>query len=316
MATKPKRGRCERWGKPRANVRDWLKYNEQLVVRGEFLLDVEWVKNWDKELATMNHDKRGRPFQFPHSLIELQAVWNQWVGVRAVEGLTRKLVEFSRLPAFDDYSTINRRISKIDAAIELPKEGFCSVSTDGTGIKMHHAGEYRQQKYRTKKRRWIKITMSANPLTKDLLAVEVSLDGEGQSEPDIAEEHMKMLHKNGKEILKFWGDGAFDKIKFFNWLDQHNIESAIPPRDNASTNANGSMRRLREVFDYKTQSWNDWAMEKQYGKRWLGTEVMFSAVKGIFGEDTRAKNPISACQEAKRKFWAYHRMKRYAITKV
>ena len=316
MATKPKRDKKARWGKPRTDVRDWLKYNEQLVVRGEFLLDLDWVENWDKELAAMNRGKRGRPFEFPESLIKLQAVWNQWVGVRAVEGLTRKLVAHSTLPAFDDYSTINRRISKVDATIELPKEGFCSVSTDGTGIKMHHAGEHRQVKFGTKKRRWLKVVISANPFKKELLAVEVSIDGEGKSEADIAQDHMSMLHQNGKEILKFWGDGAFDTIDFFNWLEHHNIESAIPPRDSASTNANGSMRRLREVFDYQIKTWDEWARDKQYGKRWLGTEVIISAVKGIFGEDTRAKNVESACLEAKRKFWAYESMRRYAISHV
>lgn len=316
MATKPKRGNGEKWGKPRTDVRDWPTYNEQLVVRGEFLLDLEWVDYWDKELAVMNRGKRGRPFEFPHSLIEQQAVWNQWVGLRGVEGITRMLVEFAQLPEFNDYSTIHRRIPKINTTIKLPKEGFCSVSTDGTGMKMHHAGEHRQVKYGTKSRRWIKVTISANPLTKDLLAVEVSLDGEGKSEPDIAREHMGMLQENGKEILKFWGDGAFDKIEFFNWLEEHEIESAIPPRDNASTNANGSMRRLREVFEYQTKTWDDWARDKQYGKRWLGTEVLISAVKGIFGEDTRAKNASSACLEAKRKFWAYSRMRQYAITNI
>ncbi|MEK6874614.1 MAG: hypothetical protein AABX52_02590 [Nanoarchaeota archaeon] len=71
--------------------------------------------------------------------------------MRQVEGITRALVNLAGLPDFDDYSTINRRVSKIDPCFELPKHGFCSASTDDTRMKMHHAGEYRRIKYGGKK---------------------------------------------------------------------------------------------------------------------------------------------------------------------
>ena len=312
MAKKPKRENGKRWGPKRTDKRDWLKINEELVVRGEFLIDIDWMKSWDKELEVMNSRKKGRPYEFPESLIELQAVWNQWIGVRQIEGLTRQLVAIAKLPEFNDYSTICRRIHKINTSFELPKHGFCSVSTDGTGMKMHNAGEYRQIKYGGKMRRWLKVVISANPLTKDLLDLEVDMDGEGNSEPDIAMQHMKNLWSFGITIDKFWGDGAFDVLKLFNLLEEHGTESAIPPRDDASKNANGSMRRLREVFDYQTKSWNDWTRDKQYGKRWLGTEGIFSSVKGIFGENTKAKTPETACLEVRRRFWAYEKMRKYA----
>jgi hypothetical protein len=34
-------GNGGRWGNKRLNARDWAEYNEELVVRGEFLLPVE-----------------------------------------------------------------------------------------------------------------------------------------------------------------------------------------------------------------------------------------------------------------------------------
>lgn len=312
MATKPKREKGVRWGKEREDRRTWPAYNEELVVRGRFLLDVDWVRSWDQELKEMNEGKRGRPYEFPESLIKLQAVWNQYVGVRGVEGITRELVVCAQLPEFNDYSAINRRIRELDLSFDLPKSGFCSVSTDGTGMKMHNAGEYRQIKYGERKRRWIEVVISANPLTKDILDVEVNLDGEGIGEPGIAIRHLNDLWDQGIIVDKFWGDGKYDVIALFNLLEQHGTESAIPPRDNASDNANGSMRRAREVAEYKSKLWEDWTRDKQYGKRWLGTEGVISSVKGIFGEHTRAKTPETACLEAKRKFWAYERMRKYA----
>lgn len=314
MATKPKHEKGKRWGKKRIDNRDWKKYTEELVVRGEFLLDFEWVGSWADELELMNQGKRGRPFEFPESLISQQAVWNQWVGCRGVEGITRALVKVAQLPEFNDYSTINRRVRKIESCFALPKHGFCSVSTDRTGIKMHHAGEYRKIKYGGKKRRWICVTLSANPLTKELLDLDVSIEGDAESEPDIAMQHLTNLYSFGISVDKFWGDGSYDVLELFNLLEQHGTESAIPPRDNSSEKAHGSMRRAREVAEYQLQSWNDWAQEKQYGKRWLGTEGIFSAVKGIFGEHTRAKTRENACREAGRKFWAYEQMKKYAKT--
>lgn len=63
--TKTKR---KRWGKKRTFVRNWKEYNEELVRRGTFYLDLDWVKNWKRELAEMNKNKVGRPFEFPESL--------------------------------------------------------------------------------------------------------------------------------------------------------------------------------------------------------------------------------------------------------
>ncbi len=311
----------KRWksstGRPYTDNRNWSKYTEELIVRGEFLLDMNLVKNWDKELEEMNSSKRGRPYVFPKSLIELQAIWHQWLNLRSIEGLTRQFVNFSELPKFNDYSTIARRINKVETFFELPKTGFCSTSTDGSGTKMNQAGEYREDKYGKKKKKdWLKVTITANPFTKELLAVDVYVEGQGPSEPEIAMEHLNYLWSNNITVDKFWGDGAFDVLELFNLLEQHGTESAIPPRDNASKNSNGSMRRLREVFEYQTKTWAEWARDKQYGKRWLGTEGIFSAIKRIFGEKTRAKSIETMCNDIKRRFWAYETMRKYAKAQI
>lgn len=307
----------KRWGTKFIDKRVWSSYNEELVVRGEFLLDLDWIKSWDKELKEMNKRKKGAPFEFPDSLIKLQAVLNQWIGVRQIEGITRDLVKFSGLPDYDDYSTVYRRVIKINSSFQLPKNGFCSLACDGSGIKMNQAGEYKYDLYgRKKKKKWLKVTISANPLTKDLLDLDVCIDGEGLSEPDTAMKHLENLWSNNIIVDKFWGDGAFDVLELFNLLERHSTESAIPPRDNASKNSNGSMRRLMEVFEYQTKTWAEWARDKQYGKRWLGTEGIFSAIKRIFGEKTRSKNVETMCNEIKRRFWAYETMRKYAKAQI
>ena len=140
---KPKK----RWGKKKKYKRVWKDYNEELVIRGTFYLDFEWVKNWDKELREMNKEKVGSPYIFPDSLIKLQAVWLQFTDLRGAEGITRKVVEVGKLPEYNDYSTISRRVNAMSTKIALPEGKDIHVSTDLTGMKMNMSGEYFQAKY-------------------------------------------------------------------------------------------------------------------------------------------------------------------------
>ena len=45
--------------------RNWPEYNAQLVRRCEFYLDLQCVKNWNKELRKMNRKKSGAPLDIP-----------------------------------------------------------------------------------------------------------------------------------------------------------------------------------------------------------------------------------------------------------
>ena len=299
----------ERWGKKFVDNRDWSKYNEELVVRGEFLIELGWVKSWDSELDAMNSGKVGAKYEFPESLIRLQAVWHQWVDYRGIEGVTRKLAEMAELRSFNDYSTISRRVNKTKIEFTLPQSGSCCVATDGSGMKFENAGEYRSRMY-GKRRKYIKVVISADPIKRKLLDCEVSVEGEGLSEPDAAEKHMNSLLMQGITVKKFWGDGSFDDLDLFAFLEENSIGSAIKIRKSAV--AKGDGLRDKEVLQYKKMGYRKWAQHRDYGMRWTGTEGIFSAVKRKFGEQTRSHKIENAFSEVKRKFWAYDTMKAYA----
>ncbi len=201
----------ERWGKKFVDNRDWKSYNEELVVRGTFYLDFDWVKNWDKELKKMNKNKIGAPYQFPESLIKLQGVWGQWIDYRGIEGITRKLAEYGLVPRYNDFSTVNRRVNKIDIEFILPTDKNVCASSDGSGMKMNNGGAYRERKYGIGRKKYIKVTITADPKEKKLLKCTVEIEGEGKSEPDIAQKHMEEIMEEGKKIEKFFGDGGLDK---------------------------------------------------------------------------------------------------------
>ena len=58
-----------RWGKTYKDKRNWKEYNEELVIRGTFFFDFDFVDQWDSELEKMNLGKRGSPFLYPYDLL-------------------------------------------------------------------------------------------------------------------------------------------------------------------------------------------------------------------------------------------------------
>jgi hypothetical protein len=301
------------WKKKRTFMRNWTQINDELVRRGHFYLELSWVKSWKRELATMNENKVGRPYQFPESLIKLQAIWQQFVDYRGVEGMTQAIYELGQIPMYNDYSTINRRVNKLKITFDIPPGKDLFVATDGSGMKLNMSGEYFYEKYGDGKKKFIKVTISADPFDKDIYKVDVSLEGEELSEPDVAMTHMAELVAEGHNIEKFWGDGSFDVHELFDFLDYYNIKSAVKIRKNAIIDPGGSVRRNIEVKKFQELGYKKWARKKHYGRRWVGTEGIFSSVKKKFGERTKAKTEENMIREIKRRFWAYEQMRKYAM---
>ena len=92
-----------RWGKEFKDRRDWRQYNEELVIRGEFYLDLGFVENWGDELEAMNRNKRGGQFKFPSSIMKWFIVWKQLLDYRGLEGIARKMSYLSLIPDFPDF---------------------------------------------------------------------------------------------------------------------------------------------------------------------------------------------------------------------
>ena len=72
----------------------WKKYNERLVQRGELYLDMSFVKTWSKELEYMNKGKRGKPYEYPHSLMQFCAVFYHFFHCRVIRGKPKILLKF------------------------------------------------------------------------------------------------------------------------------------------------------------------------------------------------------------------------------
>jgi len=112
--------RQERWGHPYPDDRDWGIYNELQVKRGEFFLSLDFIDQWDDQLARMNAGKPGRPFQYPDSFIEWMARIHVFLQMpyRQMEGFVRELAKFIPGLQAAGYTTFFRRIKSLEISLK------------------------------------------------------------------------------------------------------------------------------------------------------------------------------------------------------
>jgi hypothetical protein len=303
----------KRWGKEFVDKRNHKVYQEQLLKRYEIYIDLDWVDSWVEELTLMNEGKRGAPYEYPNSMLEWQSLLVEKFSTRGAESITRKLEGYNLIPKCNDHATIHRRVLKMDLKFNISQGVEIHEGTDGSGFKMTNGGEYFQDKYGKSRRKFARVIITA---TKDeILNVDVVVNEKGSlTEPQAAKKHIKQIIEEGGNVKKSYNDGAFDVKDFFNFLEKNKIESAIRNRSDASTHANGSTRRKKEVLKFKELGYKKWAEEKEYGMRWPMTEGHFSAIKRGYSDNSKGKKTENILIELKRKVWIYNKIKKYGRT--
>ena len=298
-----------RWGKPYKDKRNWKEYNEELVIRGKFLFDLDFVDQWDSELSRMNEGKRGSPYRFPVSFMQLMMIWHQYLDYRGLEGLARSLVDLGLIPKYGDYTTIWYRIHDKMPELDISGMQYAKLGTDGTGLKTNNAGSYRIMKYGdpdARKRKHLVVIITADVRTKKIIGIESHIEGTGPSEPETASKHITDAVMKGVKVNEFYGDGAFDVNDLFNALNLTKTKPVIKIRKNASADHyRGSKYRRRAVRDYKEKGYKTWAADNSYGMRWPGTEGIFSAAKRKFGENCVSRSAEGLESEGYQRFWVY-----------
>jgi Transposase DDE domain len=314
----------KRWGKSHPDRRDWPTYNEQLVVRGEFFLDLSPFERWRDELATLNRGKRGGQYRFPPSFVRWLVIWKQFLDYRSLEGLTRRLAALGLIPAAADYTTLWHRLHGMTPEVKLPKYTDLELASDGTGIKTSNAGEYRIFRYgdpEAKQRKHLVVVITADVRRKKVIGIEVHIEGKGHSESGTAAAHVREVTKRGYRVRKFYGDGAYDTVRMFATLHETGTEPVIKVRRDAQSwyrhhPMKGGWPRRRAVREYRRLGYRAWADTKGYGMRWPGTEGIFSAAKRKFGENTVARTPRGLEAEGYQRVWAYDVLRDYGESRT
>lgn len=289
--------------------RNWKEYNEELVLRGVYYINPEFLYSWNDEVRKMNAGKVGEPYLYPESMIKFLAVLHcKGNDFRTLEGMMRGIRDISpyEFPVID-YSQICRRFNKLEVSFEVMEEDmkkYLEAGVDGSGEKSTKRGGWMREKWKVRKG-WIKVVIMGVKGKKGKYVIDIRVGNEDIDERAIGR---SMTRKNQKHIGILYEDGLHDCADTFNLCEKYGIATAIKIRENASLTTRGCSARKEEVIIYKSMPYEEWSREKNYGQRWPLTEGIYSACKRIMGEYVSATKTRNMYHEVKVKFWAYNRL--------
>jgi hypothetical protein len=270
---------------------NWPVYNKSLVRRGEILLGFDVIDNWDTELKEMNKDKIGEPFHYPNSFLLLLGYAKAYFHLpyRQTEGIAQGHAKW-KVPSIPDYTTINRRMNRLDVKIKYTiddsnkfKDEYIVIAIDSTGIKVTNRGQWMKDKWDVRTKGYLKIHVAVNVKTKKILSMNVTDEHVHDSKmlPKLVENIIKS--KDISTTGKLFGDGAYEGNEIFRFLADNGIQPCIKVRKNAKVGwKKGNILRNLAVLAQRNdlQRWKD---SVSYGQRWIA-ETVFSCIKRTFGE--------------------------------
>jgi hypothetical protein len=275
-------------------ARDWRRVNEGLVKRGEILLDLRILDRWDSELAEMNDGKEGGRYVYPEIFVRLLGYMHLLFHLpyRQTEGFLKALRRFDSRIEVPDYSTIDRRVNRLN--VKLSEKDYGNdlvIAVDASGIKVSNRGDWMRHKWRMR-RGYLKIHIAVDVKLKRILALEVTDEkvGDERMLQPLVEEASKKA-----KIAKTIGDGAYDTKSSFRYLDAKKIEPVIKVRRDASSRAGGCVPRKLVAQEYLRDP-EAWKRRHGYGQRWM-VESVFSSLKRTFGEYVSAKTMQNMANE-------------------
>jgi len=273
-------------------VRNWSEYEKALVQRGSitFWLTDDFEKVW----LYAGEKQRGSQFDYSEKAIEIMLTIKEvfHLSNRSVEGFVRSVFWMLNihLPV-PDHSTLSKRGKSF--SVKLPKntKGCMNLVLDSTGLKVYGEGEWKVRKHGySKHRTWRKLHVGANP---DNGEIQVAvLTGNSTTDDAVVKE---MLAQIEQTLLSCAADGAYDKRKVYDALDEHSpdVEILIPPRKNAHIWQHGNSKEERLKRDenlryIRKHGRQQWKQDSGYHIRSLAETIMFR-LKTIFGDKLSAR---------------------------
>ena len=272
-------------------VKNWSKYNESLVSRGDITLwfSDEVVDAWEHE----NAEKRaGHPFVYSDLAIETLLTIRELFRLpyRQTEGFGRALAKLMNADVpIPDYTSLQKRAAALGVSIDVESlAGPVDVVIDSTGLKVFGDGEWKVKKHGAGRRRtWRKLHLAVDPSTHLILAESLT-----QSGATDASQVEPLVGQIDAEVETFYGDGAYDGWAVREYLKGESIHQIIPPRKNAKIKQHGNssadpLERDECVRQIRRDGKQTWKESIGYHRRSLG-ETAMSRLKANFGD--RLKN--------------------------
>ena len=130
----------------------------------------------------MNKDKVGEPFHYPNTFLLLLGYAKVYFHLpyRQTEGIAQGHAK-GKVPSIPDYTTINRRINRLDIKIKDTdnkdkefEDEYIVIAIDSTGIKVTNRGQWMRDKWNIKKKGYLKIHIAVNVKSKKILSIKVT----------------------------------------------------------------------------------------------------------------------------------------------
>jgi len=276
---------AEKTEKDQYKITNWSAYNQSLINRGSLTI---WIS---EDIASWWYDdgpaQAGGQYVYADKCIEclltLKVVFG--LGYRQLQGFSQSLLSLLQVDLVcPSYSQIQRRSSQVEIDMVAPKaKGNLYIVADSTGMKVYGEGEWKVRKHGyTKRRTWRKLHLGVDESTGYIYASLLT-----ENSADDAAQVPDLLEQIQEPIERFSGDGAYDKSKCWDVLDQYGIEGIIPPRKDAvywvdeqdqllDHDRNRILQRIDEIGR------KEWKSESGYHRRSLSETAMFR-YKTIFG---------------------------------
>jgi hypothetical protein len=294
---------------------NWSIYNQSLVRRGEVLIGFDVVDNWDTELKEMNRDKVGEPFQYPNTFLLLLGYAKAYFHLpyRQTEGIAQGHAK-GKVPSIPDFTTINRRINKLNIQInnnnknKVSEDEYLIIAIDSTGIKVINRGQWMRDKWKVRnKKGYLKIHVAVNVKTKKILSMKVTDEHVHDSKVLLELVEKIVESDNVTAIGELFADGSYDSNDIFRCLMDNGILPCIKVRNNSRVRwKKGNFFRNLLVLAQRNdlQKWKD---SVSYGQRWI-VETAFSSIKRMFGEHVYSIKLKNMIQEMMLKTSLYNKM--------
>jgi len=270
-------------------------------------LDFDVLDGWDYELSLMNHSKVGEPYTYPDSFIQLLGYMRAYFHLpfRQTQGVVIAHAN-NKVPCIPDYSTISRRVNRLDIKINEKLGNDIIIALDNTGIKVTNRGEWMRHKWHVRKG-YLKIHVAVDIQRKRILSLEVT------SEEVHDGKMLSKLVDNASENNRVKGilaDGMYDSNNNFRYLSRNHIKPGIKIRSNSKVRPTNCQARNMSVIRQQTNL-KKWKCRTNYGYRWMA-ETAFSSIKRMFGEHVTARKFPNMVKEIFLKATLYNRFNKMA----
>ena len=190
-----------------------------------------------------------------------------------------------KVPGIPDYSTISRRINKLEIKINEKLGNDIVIALDSTGIKVANRGEWIRHKWHVRKG-YLKIHVAVNIKRKRILSLEVT--SEEVHDGRMLNKLVDNVPSESNHVKGILADGMmYDSNNNFRYLSKNHIKPGIKTRSNSKVRPTNCHTRNMSVIRQQTNL-KRWKRSVSYGHRWMA-ETAFSSIKRMFGEHVTAR---------------------------